>query len=85
MIIREKSKMKSTILGISVALFLSFATVPAYAKASCETLIAEIEAKLASKGVTKFTLLIIPKDEATDSREVGTCDGGAKKIIYKRG
>ena len=77
--------MKSTILAMSLAQFFSFAPVPAYAKVSCETLIAEIEAKLASKGVTKFTLLIIPKDEATDSRVVGTCEGGAKKIIYKRG
>ena len=77
--------MKSAILATSLALVLSFATAPAYANVSCETLIAEIEAKLASKGVTKFTLLIVPKDEATDSRVVGTCEGGAKKIIYKRG
>lgn len=77
--------MKSAILATSLALFFFFATVPAHAKVNCETLIAEIEAKLASKGVTKFTLLIIPKDETTDSRVVGTCEGGAKKIIYKRG
>ncbi len=80
-----KSEMKSAFLATSLAVFLFCVTVPAYAKVSCETLIAEIEAKLASKGVTKFTLLIIPKDEATDSRVVGTCEGGAKKIIYKRG
>ncbi len=54
-------------------------------KTSCESVVAQIETKLASKGVTKYTLLIIPKEEATDSRVVGTCDGGTKKIIYKRG
>ena len=77
--------MKSVILSMLLALFLSIAAVPSYAKVSCETLIAKIEAKLASKGVTKFTLLSIPKDEATDLRVIGTCEGGAKKIIYKRG
>ena len=57
----------------------------ASAKASCDEVKAKIEAKLESKGVKKYTLEIVPKDRETELRVVGTCDGGTKKIIYKRG
>ena len=73
--------MKTVILYIA----LTFATLPAFAKKSCEELKAELEAKIQAKGVKAFTLNIVPKDEKTDLRVIGTCDGGAKKIIYKRG
>ena len=73
--------MKTAILFITIA----FATMPAFAKKSCEELKAELEAKIQAKGVKAFTLNIVPKDEKTDLRVVGTCDGGAKKIVYKRG
>ena len=73
--------MKTAILFITIA----FATLPAFAKKSCEELKAELEAKIQAKGVKAFTLTIVPQDEKTDLRVVGTCDGGAKKIVYKRG
>ncbi len=60
--------------------------VPAWAqKKPCEELKAEIEAKLKSKGVEKYTLDILPADAAKDAKVVGSCDGGAKRIVYKRG
>jgi len=46
---------------------------------------AKIEAKIQAKGVKAFTLTIVDKDEKSDLRVVGTCDGGSKKILYKRG
>ena len=55
-----------------------------YAKTSCEDVIAKIEAKIQAKGVKSFTLTAIGKDEKTELRVVGTCDGGAKKIVYER-
>ena len=73
--------MKTAILFITIA----FATMPAFAKKSCEELKSELEAKIQAKGVKAFTLMIVPQDEKTDLRVVGTCDGGAKKIVYKRG
>ena len=73
--------MKTAILFITIA----FATMPAFAKKSCEELKSELEAKIQAKGVKAFTLTIVPQDEKTDLRVVGTCDGGAKKIVYKRG
>ena len=79
--------MKSTVfvLTIAIALPLSLATFPASANVTCDEVIAKIEARLANKSVTKYTLKAVAKSEATDLRVVGTCDGGAKKIIYKRG
>jgi hypothetical protein len=77
--------MKTAILSHTVALLLCCTALPSSAKTTCESVIAQIEAKLAAKAVTKYTLLIIGKDEATELRVVGSCDGGAKKIVYKRG
>ena len=51
----------------------------------CEELKSEIEAKLKAKGVEKYTLDIVPAEEAKDAKVVGSCDGGTKRIVYKRG
>ena len=77
--------MKSMIMTTVLFLSVCAAASPALAKTSCEELKATIEAKIQAKGVKAFTLTIVPKDEKTELRVVGTCDGGAKKIIYKRG
>jgi hypothetical protein len=63
---------------------LLLAASPAIAAKSCEELKAEIEAKLKEKGVKAYTLEIVPKENVKDGRVVGRCDGGTKKIIYKR-
>ena len=72
-----------------LAATLAMLVCPALAeKKSCDELKAEIEAKIKSKGVAKYTLAIVGKDElkeAKDVKEVGSCDGGAKRIVYKRG
>ena len=68
------------------AFLLAFALTPALAqKKSCDELKAEIEAKLKAKGVTAYTLDIVSAEEAKDKTVVGSCDGGARKIVYKRG
>jgi hypothetical protein len=54
-------------------------------KKSCDELKAEIEAKIKKNGVDKFTLDVVEKDAQAEGKVVGTCDGGAKKIVYKRG
>lgn len=67
------------------AIALMLIATPALAKKSCDELKAEIETKITSKGVKTFTLKIAGKDEQKDGKVVGTCDGGTKKIVYKRG
>jgi len=65
---------------------LAFATSPAIAQVkACEELKSEIEAKIKGNGVKEFTLTVVDKDAAEDGKVVGTCDGGTKKIVYKRG
>ena len=51
----------------------------------CGELRGEIEAKIKANGVEKFTLDVVDKDAQADGKVVGTCDGGTKKIVYKRG
>ena len=70
-------------LTIAAALF-----VPAcsYAQAKpCEELKSEIAAKLDAKGVKGYALEILSKDQDTDAKTVGTCEAGAKKIVYRKG
>ena len=64
---------------------LMFATAPALARKDCNELKSEIDAKIKANGVQTYTLEIVPKDQEADGKVVGTCDGGAKKIVYKRG
>lgn len=65
---------------------LAWMASPAWAQVKpCEELKAEIEAKISSNGVEKFTLTIVDKDAPEDGKVVGTCEGGTKKILYKRG
>ncbi len=70
------------ILIATIALMLI--ATPALARKSCDELKAEIEANIKSKGVKVFTLDVVGKDEQKEGKVVGTCDGGAKKIVYKR-
>jgi hypothetical protein len=64
---------------------LATIAVPVAAKTSCDEVKAKIEAKLEAKGVKSYTLTVIPADEPTELRVVGTCDAGKMKIVYKRG
>jgi hypothetical protein len=51
----------------------------------CDELKGEIEAKIKKNGVDKFSLDIVDSAaEAKEGKVVGTCDGGTKKIVYKR-
>ena len=74
--------MKRTLL---LATALALAATPALARKSCEELKGEIEAKLKAKGVKSWTIDIVAKDEQKEGRVVGTCDGGTKKLVYRRG
>ena len=51
----------------------------------CGELKGEIEAKIKKNGVDKFSLDVVDKDAPGEGKVVGTCDGGTKKIVYKRG
>ena len=51
----------------------------------CGELKGEIEAKIKKNSVEKFSLDVVEADKQAEGKVVGTCDGGTKKIVYKRG
>lgn len=70
---------------MAVLVALALAATHALARKDCDELKSEIDAKIKANGVQAYTLEIVPQDQATDGKVVGTCDGGTKKIVYKRG
>ena len=71
-----------TLVIIGALLFVA-ASAPAQIK-PCEELKTEIAGKLDAKGVKTYTLEIVAKDKDSDGKVVGTCEGGAKKIVYSK-
>jgi hypothetical protein len=67
-----------------VAIGLSVFAFSAYAQKPCEELKAEIDAKMQAKGVKGYTLDVVATDQVKDEKVVGSCEGGTKKIVYKR-
>ena len=72
------------IVAVMVLGFVGAASAQSMRK-SCDELKAEIDAKIKKNGVDKFSLEVIDADKQSDGKVVGTCGGGTKKIVYKRG
>ena len=72
--------MKKTIVTLALAL----AAGPVFAT-PCDEVKAKIEAKLEKKGVKDYTIEAVDAASAGDAKVVGTCEGGKKKLVYKRG
>jgi hypothetical protein len=77
---KGECQMKKMILAVG----LSALAFSAYAKKSCDELKAEIDAKLQAKGVKGYTLDVAATEQIKDEKVIGSCDGGKKKIVYKR-
>ncbi|HEV2195818.1 MAG TPA: DUF1161 domain-containing protein [Candidatus Acidoferrum sp.] len=74
------------LLATAAVLFLS-GSAHAQAAKPCEDLKSEIAQKLDAKGVKSYTLEIVAKDakdKDAEGKVVGTCEGGTKKILYRR-
>jgi len=68
------------------------------AMASCDSLKAQIDAKLQAKGIPSYTLEVVPVTQTTPAsgvaaaspykepagKVVGTCEGDSKQILYSR-
>jgi hypothetical protein len=72
---------------IAAALVVGVAVAgPALAqRKDCNELKGEIEAKIKKNGVEKFSLDVLDANAQSDGKVVGTCEGGSKKIVYKKG
>jgi hypothetical protein len=72
-------------MWLTVAAML-FVPACSYAQAAkpCEELKSEIASKLDAKGVKSYSLEIVAKDQDAEGKVVGSCEGGTKKIVYRR-
>jgi propanediol dehydratase small subunit len=62
------------------------ASAAASARKPCDELKDDISKKLDAKGVQGYTLdAVAAGDVKPDDKVIGSCDGGTKKITYKRG
>ena len=77
-------KALKTSLTIAAVLFVPACSYAQGAKA-CEDLKSEITAKLDAKGSKGYALEIVDKDADAEGKQVGTCGGGTKKIMYRKG
>ncbi len=50
--------------------------------ATCESISAQIDAKIRAAGVQHYTLTTIDADAKANGKVVGSCDLGTKKIVY---
>lgn len=64
------------------------ALAPAFAQASCESVVDNIKQKIISNGVPEdgFSLVVVPNDEVEPSKGqvVGHCENDSFKIVYTR-
>jgi hypothetical protein len=51
----------------------------------CEPIRARIEAQIRDAGVATFTVITVDQDASVPGQVVGSCDNGAKKIVYAKG
>lgn len=52
---------------------------------SCDELRATVEAKIRAKGVSAFSVEIVDAGVTRAGQNVGTCERGARKLIYVQG
>lgn len=70
----------------AAVLVLALAAAPALAAPSrCEALREQIEAKIRAAGVAQFSVTVIDAAASAPGKVVGTCDRGARHIVYRRG
>ncbi|HZR34458.1 MAG TPA: DUF1161 domain-containing protein [Nevskia sp.] len=68
---------------IVIAALLGFAAASASAT-PCDEVKSQIEAKVKGHGVKAYTLEVIDAAGVKEQKVVGSCEGGKKKIVYKR-
>ena len=74
--------MKKLLLAVGL---LSIAGTALAAGKPCEELKSEIAAKIDAKGASGYSLEVVDKGAAAGGDVVGSCEGGTKEIVYKRG
>ena len=66
-----------------IAAVLSLTASAAWAT-PCDTVKDQIDAKIKAKKVKSYSLDVVAAADVKDQKVVGSCEAGAKKIVYKR-
>jgi uncharacterized protein DUF1161 len=71
---------------ILLAALLLFTVSPVLAADDddCKGVAKELEAKMLALGEKNFYLDVVPANQVKNARVVGSCEAGAKKIVYRR-
>lgn len=67
----------------AIAAMLCFAASAARAT-PCDEVKSQVEAKIKGHGVKAYTLDVVAAAEVKDQKVVGSCEGGKKKLVYRR-
>ena len=73
------------LIAAAVVAGMAFSGSALAQKKDCGELKTEIEGKIKKNGVDKFSLDVVDADKQAEGKVVGTCEGGTKKIVYKKG
>jgi hypothetical protein len=73
------------LIAAAIVVGMGFSGSALAQKKDCGELKTEIEGKIKKNGVDKFSLDVVEADKQAEGKVVGTCDGGTKKIVYKKG
>jgi len=83
---RSDSSLRVRALCVALWTPIGFALTGAAAAADgCDSLRDQIDAKIRNAGVEQFTLAVVDAAASAPGKVVGTCDRGAKKVVYLRG
>jgi hypothetical protein len=55
-----------------------------YTVKPCDELKSDITKKLEASGVKAYSLEVVAKDKNVEGKIVGTCGGGASKLVYTK-
>jgi hypothetical protein len=69
---------------IAIAALFSLSAASAFAT-SCDEVKSQVDAKIKGHGVKTYTLDVVAADDVKAQKVVGSCEGGKKKVVYKRG
>lgn len=70
-------------LGLAALLLAGAAHAQNNTGASCETLRAQIESRIAAAGVAQFSVTTVDANAPANGKVVGSCELGSKKIVYE--
>lgn len=68
---------------IVIAALFALAAGSAFAT-PCDTVKSQIESKIKGHGVKAYSLDVVAAADVKDQKVVGSCEGGKKKVVYKR-